>query len=56
MGHAPNKVRLSGDPFSRNLLLRSLAVTERRLVATHLEEVSYKPVRCCLSPAMTSRT
>jgi hypothetical protein len=39
MVHAPNKARLSGDPFDRNLLLRSLATAERRLVAVHLEEV-----------------
>ncbi|WP_455985315.1 Crp/Fnr family transcriptional regulator [Methylorubrum extorquens] len=29
----------SADPFGRNLLLRSLAAAERRLVASHLEEV-----------------
>lgn len=50
MGHAPNKVRLSGDPFSRNLLLRSLAVTERRLVATHLEEVQLRTGEVLFEP------
>ena len=38
------------DLFSRNLLLRSLAETERRLVASHLEEVRLKTGEVLFEP------